>query len=320
MTSGRNAKRTALIHLFFNISGVVIFLFIEAVIWLASGKSVTYGSIFTKMFPGAPQTQLAMFHTFFNIATVLVMLPLTQMLVNIVCSLVPDDKHPIDPNAPHLYYLDDNMLTAPPMALQQTKKEIVHMADLAMENFNLSLDIICTLDFSEVGKFNIREEELNFLNQAIVDFVVKLSEKPQLSQKDHIYLSTTFRSVRDLERIGDYAENIVEYAESLRGLNHTFSQDAIDEIRQVQTRISDLYERIMVAYEEESLDALEEANVIEEEIDDITKAMEDNHIKRLEAGICGADVGAQYLSLSSNAERVADHLINVGKTIRKITN
>ena len=320
MTSGRNAKRTALIHLFFNISGVVIFLIIEAVIWLASGKSVTYGSIFTKMFPGAPQTQLAMFHTFFNIATVLVMLPLTQMLVNIVCSLVPDDKHPIDPNAPHLYYLDDNMLTTPPMALQQTKKEIVHMADLAMENFNLSLDIICTLDFSEVGKFNIREEELNFLNQAIVDFVVKLSEKPQLSQKDHIYLSTTFRSVRDLERIGDYAENIVEYAESLQGLNHTFSHDAIDEIRQVQMRISDLYERIMVAYEEESLDALEEANVIEEEIDDITKAMEDNHIKRLEAGICGADVGAQYLSLSSNAERVADHLINVGKTIRKITN
>ena len=317
MTSGRNAKRTALIHLFFNISGVVIFLFIEAIIWLASGKSVTYGSLFTKMFPSAPQTQLAMFHTFFNIATVLVMLPLTQMLVNVVCRLVPDDKHPIDPNAPHLYYLDDNMLTAPPMALQQTKKEIVHMADLAMENFNLSLDIICTLDFSEIEKFNIREEELNFLNQAIVDFVVKLSEKPQLSQKDH---STTFRSVRDLERIGDYAENIVEYAESLRGLNHTFSQDAIDEIRQVQTRISDLYERIMVAYEEESLDALEEANVIEEEIDDITKVMEDNHIKRLEAGICGADVGAQYLSLSSNAERVADHLINVGKTIRKITN
>lgn len=320
MTSGRNAKRTALIHLFFNISGVVIFLFIEAIIWLASGKSVTYGSLFTKMFPSAPQTQLAMFHTFFNIATVLVMLPLTQMLVNVVCQLVPDDKHPIDPNAPHLYYLDDNMLTAPPMALQQTKKEIVHMADLAMENFNLSLDIICTLDFSEIEKFNIREEELNFLNQAIVDFVVKLSEKPQLSQKDHIYLSTTFRSVRDLERIGDYAENIVEYAESLRGLNHTFSQDAIDEIRQVQTRISDLYERIMVAYEEESLDALEEANIIEEEIDDITKVMEDNHIKRLEAGICGADVGAQYLSLSSNAERVADHLINVGKTIRKITN
>jgi Na+/phosphate symporter len=317
MTSGRNAKRTALIHLFFNISGVVIFLIVELILWLVSGKTVTYGSLFTKMFPSAPQTQLAMFHTIFNVATVVIILPLTQQLVNIVCRLIPDDKHPIDPDAPHLYYLDDNMLTTPPMALQQTKKEIINMSELAMQNFNLSLDIICTLDFKDSKKFMVREEELNFLNQAIVDFVVKLSEKPQLSQKDHIYLSTTFRSVRDLERIGDYAENIVEYAESLRFINHKFSQEAIDEIRLVQTRIDDLYERIMVAYENEDFHALEEANIIEEEIDDITKAMEDNHIKRLEQGICGADVGAQYLSLSSNAERVADHLINVGKSIRR---
>ena len=212
------------------------------------------------------------------------------------------------------------MLTTPPMAIQQTKREILNMADLAMQNFNLSLDIICTLDFKDSKKFQVREEELNFLNQAIIDFVVKLSEKPQLSQNDHLYLSTTFRSVRDLERIGDYAENIVEYADSLRFLNHKFSKEAIQEIRQVQSRISDLYDKIIVAYTDESIEALEEANVIEDEIDDITKAMEDNHIHRLEAGICGADVGAQYLSLSSNAERVADHLINVGKTIRKITN
>ncbi len=320
MTSGRNAKRTALIHLFFNISGVVIFLIIEGVIWLASGRSVTYGSIFTKMFPSAPQTQLAMFHTIFNCATVLLILPLTQQLVNFVCRLVPDDENALDPNAPHLYYLDDNMLSTPPMALQQTKKEIENMADLAIQNFNLSLDIICTLDFKDSETFQVREEELNYLNQAIIDFVVKLSEKPQLSQEDHIYLSTTFRSVRDLERIGDYAENIVEYADSLRYLNHTFSDDAIAEIRQVQSRITDLYEKIMVAYANEDLNALNEANMIEDEIDDITKAMEDNHIKRLEKGICGADVGAQYLSLSSNAERVADHLINVGKSIKRIKN
>ena len=320
LTSGQNAKRTALIHLFFNISGVVIFLIVEFILWLVSGQNFSYGTMFTRMFPGAPQTQLAMFHTFFNIATVLIILPLTQQLVNMVCRLVPDNTNESDPDAPHLYYLDDNMLTTPPMAIQQTKREILNMADLAMQNFNLSLDIICTLDFKDSKKFQVREEELNFLNQAIIDFVVKLSEKPQLSQNDHLYLSTTFRSVRDLERIGDYAENIVEYADSLRFLNHKFSKEAIQEIRQVQSRISDLYDKIIVAYTDESIEALEVANVIEDEIDDITKAMDDNHIHRLEAGICGADVGAQYLSLSSNAERVADHLINVGKTIRKITN
>ena len=294
LTSGQNAKRTALIHLFFNISGVVIFLIVEFILWLVSGQNFSYGTMFTRMFPGAPQTQLAMFHTFFNIATVLIILPLTQQLVNMVCRLVPDNTNESDPDAPHLYYLDDNMLTTPPMAIQQTKREILNMADLAMQNFNLSLDIICTLDFKDSKKFQVREEELNFLNQAIID--------------------------RDLERIGDYAENIVEYADSLRFLNHKFSKEAIQEIRQVQSRISDLYDKIIVAYTDESIEALEEANVIEDEIDDITKAMEDNHIHRLEAGICGADVGAQYLSLSSNAERVADHLINVGKTIRKFTN
>ena len=285
LTSGQNAKRTALIHLFFNISGVVIFLIVEFILWLVSGQNFSYGTMFTRMFPGAPQTQLAMFHTFFNIATVLIILPLTQQLVNMVCRLVPDNTNESDPDAPHLYYLDDNMLTTPPMAIQQTKREILNMADLAMQNFNLSLDIICTLDFKDSKKFQVREEELNFLNQAIIDFVVKLSEKPQLSQNDHLYLSTTFRSVRDLERIGDYAENIVEYADSLRFLNHKFSKEAIQEIRQVQSRISDLYDKIIVAYTDESIEALEEANVIEDEIDDITKAMEDNHIHRLEAGI-----------------------------------
>ncbi len=318
ITSGRNAKRTALIHLFFNISGVVIFLIVEGILWLVTSGSFSYGHIFTLWFPGAPQTQLAMFHTFFNVCTVIIILPLTNVLVGLVCRLVPEDKNVIDPDAPHLYFLDDNLLKTPPVAIQQTKHEIINMAEIAMENFNRSLNIICTMDFAEVETFHSRENELNFLNQAIVDYVVKLSDNPRVNQQDHIYLSTTFRSVRDLERIGDYAENIVEYAESLRFLNHNFSEDAVKEIRQLQTRIKDVYEYVMKAYIDEDFEALEEANVIEEEIDDLTKAMEENHIKRLSKGVCTADVGAQYLSLSSNAERVADHWINVGKTIRKL--
>jgi len=318
LTSGQNARRTALIHLFFNISGVVVFLVLEGILWLATGGSVTYGSIFNHLFPGVPQTQLAMFHTFFNIVTVIIMLPLTNALVKLVCRFIPDNQTEVDPDAPHTYFIDDNLLKTPPVALQQTKLEIVNMASMAIENFNRSLDVICTLDFSEEAAFNVKENELNFLNKSIVNFVVNLSEMPQLSRRDRVYLSTTFRTVRDLERIGDYAENIVEYADSLRFVNHKFSQQAVEEITRLREQINELYTLSMKAYVDEDYEALDAANVIEEEIDDITKLMEDSHIQRMEQGICTADVGAQYLSLSSNAERVADHLINVAKSIRQL--
>lgn len=313
ITSGKNAKRTALIHLFFNIFGVVIFMLIGVIIELITG--VTYGDMFNCLFPNVPQTQLAMFHTIFNIATVIIILPLTFWLVRLVCKLIPDNVSSSD-DEPHLFYLDENLLSTPPIAVQQTKREIVNMAEMAIDNFNRSLDIITTMDFSEKEQFDKTEKHLNFLNSAIIDFVVKLSKKRQLSELDHNYLTTTFRSVRDIERIGDYAENIVEYAGMLKETNEKFSTQAISEITNVRTLINDLYSKIMKAYCNIDHAAFNDAEEIEEKIDDYTKYMETCHIARMALGICTPSVGAEYLSLSSNAERVADHLINVGKTIK----
>ncbi len=312
VTSGRNAKRTALIHLFFNLNGVFIFLIIYGILLLFTGGSFSYGAIFSRWFPGVPQTQLAMFHTFFNVITVLIMLPLTNLLVKLVCKIIPDNVAEYDADAPHLYYLDENMLTTPPVAVQQTKAEILNMAAIAKENFDRSLNIICTLNFTEKALFDKREKELNYLNTAIVDFEVKLSDARELNQRDRKYIATTFRTVRDLERIGDYAENIVEYAESLLGGNSRFSRKAIMEIEQVHTLIDSLYQKIIEVYSDEEQTSMTEANMIEDQIDDITKVMEENHIQRLTDGVCTPEVGAQYLSLSSNTERVADHLINMG--------
>lgn len=318
ITSGTNAKRTALIHLIFNISGVIFFMTLSLLIRLFTGGD-TFGTIFEAIFPGIPQTQLAMFHTVFNVTTVIIILPLTDALVKLVSHIIKDRKKSVeDPDAPKLYYIDDNILKTPPVAVQQTKNEIKNMANIAITNFNLSLDIICTMNFDRVMQFKSAEKELNYLNRAIVDYVVKLSKMPQLSEKDHIYLSTTFRSVRDIERIGDYAENIVEYAVSLKSGNDNFSESALEEIEKLRVLINDLYRKVMIAYDDENMTALEEANKVEDQIDDFTKAMEDNHIRRLGEGVCTANVGAQYLSLSSNAERVADHLMNVAKIIRSL--
>lgn len=318
IASGKNAKRTALIHLLFNCSGVVIFLFVGWILNLVSGGSFNFGVMFERMFPAAPQTQLAMFHTFFNVITVLIILPLNDFLVSLVCKAIPDSKEVETVGGFRLKYVDDNMLRTPPLAVAQTKREIIRMADLAMENFDRAISIITTLDFKEYDEFNQTEEELNFINRSLVDFVVKLSNKTALSEHDHIYLSTTFRSIRDLERVGDYAENIVEYARDLSETGSSFSHDARNEIYRLKKMIKDLFSNVMGAYTDEDMGKMAQANVIEEQIDDFTKMMEDNHVARMNAGVCTPSVGVHYLELSSDTERIADHLINVAKSIRSL--
>lgn len=315
-TGSVNARRTAYIHLLFNCAGVLIFLIMGAVMQFMFG--VGFGALFEKLFPGGPQTQLAMFHTIFNCATVCIMLPLTDILVSTVCRIAPDKSVKPADNQPCTYYIDNNLLSTPPIAVEQTKKEILNMARIANGNFNRSIKVISSLDFSDIDKFRSQEKELNFLNRTLVDYVVRLSERSGLNEHDHVFLSSTFRVVRDIERIGDYAENIVEYATSLSGTGEKFSDDALKEISYLNGLINTLYEKVDKAYHKEDTEALKEAEAIENEVDDFTKKMEEMHIKRLSDGLCSSSVGAQYLSLTSNAERIADHWLNVGKSIKPL--
>ncbi|MBR3292699.1 MAG: Na/Pi cotransporter family protein [Bacteroidales bacterium] len=314
VTSGTNAKRTALIHLLFNCAGVALFMLAA---WALGWFDISYGNLFERLFPSAPQVQLAMFHTFFNTVTVAMMLPLTGVLVKLVKKMIPGKPLPRETEF-SLRYVDDNMLRTPPVAVSQVKQEILRMADIAMRNTDRSLDMAIHLDFAENPQFERDERQLNFINRELIAFVVRLSGKSGLGEKDRAYLSGTYRSIRDLERIGDYAENIVEYANALALSQQQFSDDAKYEISQLKELLHQLYANAMEAYRNEDLAALERANVIEEEIDDYTRRMEEGHISRMEKGICTASVGAQYLELSSNAERMADHLINVAKSIRSL--
>lgn len=315
LTSGINAKRTALMHMLFNTAGVIIFLLIALVLSIASGGDLSFGVLFESLTPGAPQVQLAMFHTFFNVTTVLVMMPLTEALVNLVVKMIPNSSVE-EKEVNKLNFIDNNMLRTPPLAVVQTKREIIEMSKIAMENYDRAMHAITTLDLSEREVFDKTESRLNFINKELVNFVVKLTGERALSEKDHIYLTTTFRSVRDVERIGDYAVNIMEYADNLIKLRQSFSENARSEITQLNKMVHQLYDKVVKAYSDEDIAALDEANVIEEQIDEYTKMMEDNHIKRMGEGLCNASVGAQYLEMSSNAERIADHLINVAKVIR----
>lgn len=318
ITSGTNARRTALAHLLFNVTGVIIFMFAGMMLRQISKAVnpqhvITFGYLFEKTFPNAPQTQLAMFHTVFNVLTVAVMLPFTSLTVKLVSKLIPDKKQ-ADDNSPKLFYIDEHMLKTPPIAVQQTKNEIINMAKIALDNYRLSCDIICTLDDSDIDKFRANEDELNYLNKEIARYVVKLS-KLDTNDKDHAYLATTFHTITDIERVGDYAENVVEYAYKLKEINQCFSEKAIGEIHALEERITELFDKVLTAYVNNDQAALSEAKIIEEDIDDITEQMSKNHIERLKSDACTPDVGAQYLSFTSNSERVADHFINMAKAI-----
>ncbi len=316
LTSGVAAKRTAMIHLLFNVLGVILFLCAAFILNLLTAGDWSFGTIFEHLFPAAPQLQLAMFHTVFNITTMLVALPLTNSLVNLACRIVKDQ--PIEQtNEPHLYFLDPQMLRTPVVAIRQLKAEVENMAQLALQNYQRAIHNVTTLDNSERELFEQTEKQLNYLNRELVHYALLLSDK-QLNRFDHQYLVSTIRTVSDLERIGDYAKNIIEYADSLRQQEVRFSDYALKEIEQMNTLIFGLYEATIQAYHKMDMNALGLANQIEDQIDQLTDEMERNHIQRLSLGICKPQAGTEYISLAQNSERVADHLINVAKTIRDL--
>lgn len=316
MTSGINAKRTALIHLIFNVMGVVIFMLLALILRITTAGAWSYGTLFERWFPSAPQLQLAMFHTFFNVCTMLIALPLTNVLVSTACRLVPE-RTDVPKERPRLKYLDPSMLSTPAVALRQFKTEIENMAEMAITNFRRAIKTITTMDFSETEEFRQTEDDLNYLNKELLRYSIALSEN-NFSSYDQRYLSSTIRTVSDLERVGDYAENIVEYATSLKEQDAAFSQEAVGEILQMEQLVNNLYAEVMQAYHNKDREALERALTIEDQIDDLTEEMERNHIRRLTEGTCSPAVGAEYLSLAQNSERVGDHLINVGNTIKDL--
>ena len=314
--STQDAKRVALIHIVFNIFGAIVFLVIGAIMKAASGGDITFGYIMDLMFPNAFPTQLAMFHTIYNVIKVLIFLPLTGVTCKLFTKIIKDKKPTQDDDAPKLMYIEDHFLKTPPIAVGMVKKEVERMMAIAVLNFNISIDIVCTLDFSSQEEFKKNENTLNFLNRAITKYIVKFP-RDQISDIDNVFLSTIYHVVSDLERIGDYAENIVEYATSLQSGSNTFSEDAIKEVRNLQDIINELQGKVTTIFSEQSTALLQDAYDIEDDVDNITQEMADNHIKRLDEGICSPEVGALYLELTSNVERIADHFINVAKSTRK---
>lgn len=319
MTSGTNAKRTALMHLLFNCFGVVMFMIAAWILNLSTRGAIDFGYLFETMFPSAPQLQMAMFHTIFNVITVFLIIGFTNHLVNLVCRIIPnsskDDAEKEE--EPHYFYVDEKMLRTPIIAVPQVKLEIENMAAIAMRNFDIAIQTAINMDFSDKKEFQKNELQLNFLNRALVTYIVQLNNST-ISEVDRRYLTSAIRSISDIERVGDYAENIVEYTEVMSAANERFPESTCLEFEQMKETITTLYNHVMKAYNDQDMEALRLAKEVEEQVDDLTEYMEKKHIDRLTSGEYSATVGAQYLEFASDSERIADHLLNVARTIKDL--
>lgn len=301
-----NAKRAAVINVFYKTVGVIIFGILS--IWVPFGKMF---SVFK-----APALQVAMFHLFFNVVATVIFFPFTNLMVKASEKIMPEKKKPVDENEPHLYFLEERLLRTPPVAVAQLKNEIENMAEIAKSNFDKCMDAVMVGKVSDViDEIAKNEKCLNFLNREITKYLVKLSQV-DLSEDDKILISTSYHTVSDIERIGDYAENISEYAEKMEADKLTFSPKAISEIQTLKATITNLYDEVMKTYKEVTLDYIDKVNEYEESVDRQKEEMGEHHIERMNKGECTPEVGAIYLSLASNAERVADHMTNIAYAVR----
>lgn len=305
-----NAKRTAFIHFFFNVLGVVIFMLIGLFMKLGS---TSFGAILNLMFPNVPTTQLAMMHTIFNTITVILILPFTNLVVKMTEKIIKDKPNKKD-GGMRLTYLEEHILGTPPIAVEQIKKEVVDMAGNAMANFNLAIDSIINLDLSHKKDFAKREEFINFQNKEIIRYVINVT-KLDVSDADRAFLGTVYHTVTDLERIGDYAENILEYTEKLIDDNQHFSNGAIAELGSLTDKLNELYNVTMSMFITCDYSEINKAEQLEEDVDKMTEQMGHNHIRRMTEGSCTMDVGSLYLALNSNAERIGDHIINIAESV-----
>ena len=309
-----NAKRASLIHLLFNSIGAIVFF--PIIYWAPLDKW------FDLMFPDLIATQSAMFHTFFNVTMTILLIPFVKTLVWIATKMIPDKKSKDEVEENYLQerfkYIDKRILSTPAIAINQTKHEILLMSEIAYKNFKLSLSCAKNGRVEKQEKFANREKHLNFLNREISKFLVELSAK-EISFKDELMLASFYHVVSDLERVGDYSENIMEYAEELQKLKTTFSDAALKQIDEMTDAIHKVFENSIKAFEYQDMEILEVVYKYEDMVDDFKMQLDRDHIKRLNSNQCSANTGAVYLSLVSNLERISDHMQNIAKSITDYT-
>ncbi len=304
-----NSKRVALIHFTFNTIGTVLF---AAIIWIFKEPMVNLlVSLFPSDDPMSLQMRVSAFHVIFNVTTTCLLLPFVKQLVNYSCAVIKQKTEETETLT--LKYVDDRLLTTPPIALMQVKKEIDYMLSLVEENIRLSFVAIDNGSAENSEKIRKNEEIIDFTNRALTQFLIKLSA--DVEESDEKVIGSYFHVLNDLERIGDNAENFHEIGVEMLDKKITFSDKARGGITEMRERIMKMFAISKDAFENLNKEELSELTALEEGVDGMKKKLIASHFARLAEGNCRADVSPYYSSIISGLERVADHLVNVGFSI-----
>ncbi len=308
LRTSRNAKRTAMGHTIFNVIGVLYMLplvwigwYSYAVEWITPGQ-LGQNTIMRDIFFA---------HFMFNAFNTIVFLPFIQGLATLVVKIIPvtDAERAQKPVT-----LEKHLLDTPVIALEQTRREIIRMAQIAKKAVMRSIGGIIDDNLKELGSVRSIEDFIDILQLEITSYLSALSRR-NLSDEVSIELPVLLHTVNDLERIGDHAVNIVEIAERKIGQKLSWSGPALSEADVLKKEIEQMCDDIITALEDNSIKEAKSALVHENNLNRMQMEFRRSHVERMTEGICSPQAGLIFIDLVDNIEKIGDHLTNIAQAI-----
>lgn len=302
---GRNAKRAALVHFYFNviktISFMVLFYSLHAVLNFAFADEA------------ATAVSIAIIHSSFNVVAAIVFTPFSSVLEKMAYFTLPlldSEKEEKLPAKSEIQILDARFLDTPGYALEQCRNAAIDMANYAKEALFLAIDQVKSFDKKGAARVVELEELVDHYEDELGTYLVKLSSR-HLTEKDSQELSVLLHCIGDFERISDHAINIVESAKEMNAKELSFSKKAQEELEVFTGAVKDIVNTSILVFQEEDLKLALRVEPLEEVIDHLNVEMKKRHIKRLRKGKCTIEMGFILSDISTNYERVSDHCSNI---------
>jgi phosphate:Na+ symporter len=254
---------------------------------------------------------LALFTVVYNIIFIIICMPLITPIEKISNKMFKD-KDALKKKQ-SLHFIDDNLLNTPSLAVVQVRKEIENMFDLAKENMLLGIDAIVNVDLSKSKEIESREEEIDYMNTAISDYLIKLSAKATLA--DETKIGSYYHVINDIERIGDHAFNFLNSARAMSREDLQFSDIAKEEFKSFKVVLEQMFEIAGNIFKNQDKKDLEKLHTLEEETDKLKEELGNNHFQRIKNHKCNNELSPFHSNVLTRLERCADHLTNVGYSI-----